>query len=117
MVSKYYFGTSDVKKLASSARLGLSSYWRRSIQEEARQVACWMLQRHCDLSLEELQQCDVLKELQWRATDIEVGVARARQKIDEGDFSFRLGVESVEQMLLATFAGMSSHDTNTLGVK
>ena len=100
-VCKYY-GICDVMKLASSARLSVSSRWRRSVLEEARQVACWMLRRHCDRSLEELQNCVALKKLQWSAADIEVAVAHARRKLAEGDYSIRLGIENVEQLLLAT---------------
>ena len=99
-VCKYY-GIRNVKQLNAPVRLG--SCWRHFILEEARQVACWLLKRHCDLSLEELQQCAVCKELQWKAMHIEVAVAHACRRLADGDFAFRLGVEHVEQMLLARF--------------
>ena len=95
-----YYGIVGKGKLASSAKLGLSSCWHHSIYEEARSVACWILQRHCDLSLEGLVQCDAVKELEWSATDLEVGIVRARRKIAEGDFAFRLGIESIERLLI-----------------
>ncbi|MBQ3289805.1 MAG: hypothetical protein IJH50_10380 [Kiritimatiellae bacterium] len=101
-VCKYY-GIRNVKQLNAPVRLG--SCWRHFILEEARQVACWLLKRHCDLSLEELQQCAVCKELQWHAMHIEVAVAQACRRLADGDFAFRLGVEHVEQMLLARFIG------------
>ena len=103
IVALYYYGIADPMKLASSSKLSLSLCWRRAMHEEAHQVACWMLQRHCDRSLEELQECPVVKELQWSAIGIRLGVERARRKLAEGDFSLRLGIENVEQMLLATF--------------
>ena len=94
-----YYGLKRVKELVGSAR----SAWRHDILEEARQVACWMMQRHCDLSLEELQVA--LKQLQWSGVVIRVAVAQAQRKLAEGDFAFRLAVENIEQMVLATLIG------------
>ena len=91
-----YYGLKSVKEPAESAR----SAWRYGVIEEARQVGCWMLQRHCDLSLEELQVA--LKQLQWNSLAIRVAVAQANRKLAQGDFAFRLAIENIEQMILAT---------------
>lgn len=110
IVAQYYYGIADIRKLASSSKLSLSLGWRRAMHEEAHQVACWMLQRHCDRSLEELQNCAALKKkLQWSEIGIRLGVERARRKLAEGDFSLRLGIENVEKMLLATFNAGHKH--------
>ena len=103
IVAQYYYGRRDIMALASSTKLSLSLGWRRAMHEEAHQVACWMLQRHCDRSLEELQNCPTVKKLQWTTVGIRLGVERARRKLAEGDFSLQLGIKNVEQMLLATF--------------
>lgn len=94
-----YYGLKSVKELAGSAR----SAWRYDILEEARQVTCWMMQRHCDLSLEELQVA--LKQLQWNGVAIRVAVAQAQRKLAQGNFAFRLAFENIEQMVLATLIG------------
>ena len=99
IVCKYY-GLGNVKQLAETARPDL---WRYAVLEEARQVSCWMLQRHCDLSLEELQVA--LKQLQWNSLAIRVAVAQANRKLAQGDFAFRFAVENIEQMVLATLIG------------
>lgn len=98
IVCKYY-GLKSVKELAGSAR----SAWRYDTLEEARQVACWMMQRHCDLPLEELQVA--LKQLQWNGVAIRVAVAQTQRKLAQGDFAFRFAVENIEQMVLATLIG------------
>ena len=110
IVALYYYGRADpikLKLLDSSSKLRLSLCWRRAMHEEAHQVACFMLQRHCDRSLEELQECPVVKKLQWSAIGLRLGVERARRRLAEGDFSLQLGIKNVEkmilQMLLATF--------------
>ncbi|MBQ6329125.1 MAG: hypothetical protein IJI35_08945 [Kiritimatiellae bacterium] len=103
IVAQYYYGIGDAMKLAASSKLSLGLGWRRPMHEEAHQVACFMLQRHCDRSLEELQECPVVKKLQWTTVGIRLGVERARRKLAEGDFSLQLGIKNVEQMLLATF--------------
>ena len=95
-----YYGIGDIRQLAGPARLGL---WRYPVLEEARRVACWMLQRHCDLSVEELQAA--LKQLQWSGVSIRVGAEQAKRKLSEGDFAFRLGVQGVEQLLLLELGG------------
>ena len=94
-----YYGFRSMKQLAGSAWPA----WRYDILEEARQVACWMMQRHCDLSLEELQVA--LKQLQWNGVVIRVAVAQANRKLAQGDFAFRLAIENIEQMILAAFVG------------
>ena len=100
IVCKYY-GLKSVKKLATPARPDL---WRHpAILEEAQRIACWLLKRHCDLSLEELQVA--LKQLQWNGVAIRVAVAQAQRKLAEGNFAFCLAVENIEQMVLATFIG------------
>ena len=95
-----YYGVGDIKQLAGSARPDL---WRYPVLEEARRVACWMLQRHCDLSVEELQAA--LKQLQWSGVSIRVGAEQAKRKLSEGDFAFRLGVQGVEQLLILELGG------------
>ena len=50
IVARYY-GLRSIKQLAGSSW----PVWRYDVYEEARQMACLMLQRHCDLSLDELQ--------------------------------------------------------------
>ena len=93
-----YYSLGNVKQLAETARPDL---WRHpAILKEAQRIACWLLKRHCDLSLEGLVQCDAVRELEWSATDLEVGIVRARRKIAEADFAFRFGMESIEQMLI-----------------
>ena len=94
-----YYGLRSIKQLAGSAW----PVWRYDVYEEARQMACLMLQRHCDLSLEELQVA--LKQLQWNGVAIRVAVAQAQRKLTQGDCAFRLAVENIEQMVLATFIG------------
>lgn len=61
-------------------------------------MACWMLQRHCDLSVEELQVA--LKQLQWSCLAIRMAAAQAKRKLESRDFAFRLGVQGVEQLLM-----------------
>ena len=100
LVCKYY-GLKRIKQLAESARPDL---WRYpTVLEEAQQIACWILQRHCDLSVEELQAA--LKQLKWNGVFIRVAAKQAKRKLAEGDFTFRLAVENIEQMILATFIG------------
>ena len=109
IVAQYYYGRRDIMALASSTKLSLSLGWRRAMHEEAHQVACFMLQRHCDRSLEELQKCPALKKLEWSEIGIRLGVERARRKLAEGDFSIQLGIKNVERMLLATFNAGHKH--------
>ena len=90
-----YYGLRSIKQLAGSAW----PVWRYDVYEEARQMACLMLQRHCDLSLEELQVA-LKKQLQWSGLAIRMAAAQARRKIGSGDFAFRLGVQGVEQLLM-----------------
>jgi len=96
-----YYGIGDVKHLAGSARPDL---WRYPVREEARRVACWMLQRHCDLSVEELQAA--LKQLQWSDVSIRVSAEQAKRKLASGDFAFRLGVQGIEQLLMLELGGV-----------
>ena len=94
-----YYGLRSMKQLAGSAW----PVWRYDVYEEARQMACWMLQRHCDLSVEELQVA--LKQLQWSGLAIRMAAAQAKRKLESRDFAFRLAVENIEQMILAAFVG------------
>lgn len=96
-----YYGLKSIKQLAGPAR---PDFWRYpTVLEEAQQIACWILQRHCDLSVEELQAA--LKQLEWKSVFIRVAAKQAKRKLAEGDFTFRLAVENIEQMILAKFIG------------
>lgn len=93
-----YYG---LKSLATPARPDL---WRYpAVLEEAQRIACWLLRRHCDLSLDDLQVA--VKQLKWNGVFIRSAVEQAKRKLAEGDFAFRLAVENIEQMVLATFIG------------
>ena len=94
-----YYGLGNLKQLAETARLDL---WRYAVLDEARQVACWLLQRHCDLSEEDLQ--TVLKRLKWSNVFISAEAFKATRKLDEGCYSLRLAVQNIEQVMLSTFA-------------
>ena len=97
IVCKYY-GMKNVKSLATPARP--PDFWRYpAILEEAQEISCWILQRHSGLALEELQVS--LKRLKWDGVFIRAAAERAKRKLAEGDFVFRLAVENIEQMLLA----------------
>lgn len=109
IVAQYYYGRRDIMALASSTKLSLSLGWRRAMHEEAHQVACWLLQRHCDRTLDELQNCAALKKLEWSEIGIRLCVERARRKLAEGDFSIQLGIKNVERMLLTTFNAGHKH--------
>ena len=109
IVAQYYYGRRDIMALASSTKLSLSLGWRRAMHEEAHQVACWLLQRHCDRTLDELQNCAALKKLEWSEIGIRLGVERARRKLAEGDFSIQLGIKNIERMLLTTFNAEHKH--------
>ena len=100
IVCKYY-GLGNVKQLAETARPDL---WRYAVLEEARQVSCWMLQRHCDLSEEQL--LIVLKRLKWSNVFIRAEAFKATRKLDEGCFPLRLAVQNIEQIMLSTFASL-----------
>ena len=96
-----YYGLKGVKQLAATARPDL---WRHpAILEEGQRIACWLLKRHCDLSLEELQVA--LKQLKWNGVFIRLAADQAKRKLAEGDFALRLAVENIEQMVLAAFIG------------
>ena len=99
LVCKYY-SVGDIRQLAGPSRPDL---WRYTVLEEARQVACWMLQRHCDLSVEELQAA--LKQLQWNCVSIRVVAEQAKRKFASGDFEIRLGVQGIEQLLMMELGG------------
>ena len=109
IVAQYYYGRRDIMALASSTKLSLSLGWRRAMHEEAHQVACWLLQRRCDRTLDELQNCAALKKLEWSEIGIRLGVERARRKLAEGDFSIQLGIKNIERMLLTTFNAEHKH--------
>lgn len=91
-----YYGLRSIKQLAGSAW----PVWRYDVYEEAREMVCWMLQRHCDLSVEDLQVTVKELQLQWSGLAIRMAAAQARRKIGSGDFAFRLGVQGVEQLLM-----------------
>ncbi len=98
-----YFGFPSVTKLATPARPDL---WRYpAILEEARQIACWALRQHCDLSLEELQVA--VKRLRWNGVFIRSAAEQANRKLAEFDVAFLVAVQNIEQMILATVLGMS----------
>ena len=100
IVCKYY-GLKGVKKLAATARPDL---WRHpAILEEAQRIACWLLKRHCNLSLDDLQVA--VEQLKWNGVFIRSAAEQAKRKLAEGDFAFRLAVENIEQMILATVIG------------
>ena len=100
IVAKYY-GLKKIKQLAGPARPDL---WRYpAVLEETRQIACWILQRHCDLSVEELQAA--LRQLEWKSVFIRVAAKQAKRKLAEGDFTFQLAVENIEQLMLGEFFG------------
>ncbi len=96
-----YYGLKSVKKLATPAKPDL---WRcPAILEEAQRIACWILQRHCDLSLEELQVA--LKQLKWNGVFIRLAAEQAKRELAEENFAFRLAAENIEQMVLVTLIG------------
>ena len=90
-----YYGLDDITELAAPARAGL---WRYGVVQEARAIACWLLQRHCGLSPEELQ--DTLK-LQWGGAFIRLHSDMARKKLADGNYTYRSGVEGVERLMLS----------------
>ena len=55
-----YYGLDIIRELAAPVR---PDRWRYDVVQEARAIACWLLQRHCGLSPEELQA--TLEQLQW----------------------------------------------------
>ena len=91
-----------IKQLAAAAPL---SSWRYQVHEEARQIACIILQRHCESEPEALQA--TLKELglDWHGGRIRVYADKARRKLAEDDFCFRLSLQNIEQTVLATLIG------------
>ena len=93
IVCKYY-GLKDIKGLATSVPPDL---WRYPVIEEARKIACLMLQKHCALSEDEA--AAALKQLQWSSVYIRMSAAEARRKLSE-DVAFRMSVENLERMLI-----------------
>ena len=70
-------------------------------------MACWLLQRHCPLAVEDLQ--IALKGLKWSNIFIRAEAFKATRKLDEGCYSLRLAVQNVERMvLLASILGLKS---------
>lgn len=93
-----YFGLKRVSELAKPARPDL---WRYpEVLEEARQIACWLLQRHCDLSLAELQVA--LKRLKWNSVFIRSAAEQAKRRLVQGDFAFCLAVENILAAFVCT---------------
>ena len=95
IICKYY-GINDIRELGA-ARLSTSS-WRYPIIEEARQIACFMVQKHCPDSLEEVQKA--LKELQLSGMYIRTTADRARRLVTE-NVGFRVSTQAVEQMIVS----------------
>ena len=95
IVAKYY-GMS-IKQLGDSERL---SSWRYQVHEETRQLACLVLQRHCESEPEDLQVALKKLGLDWRCVHISMFADKARRKLTEGDFCFRLAFTNVAQMVL-----------------
>lgn len=95
-VCKWY-GIRDLKQLATAEQL---SSWRYQVHEEARQIACLILQRHCESEPEALQ--TTLKELglDWPSGRIRVYAEKARQKLADGDYCFQLSLLHIEQTLI-----------------
>ena len=96
IVAKYY-GLKSIKQLGGSERL---SSWRYQVHEETRQIACLVLQRHCESEPEDLQVALKKLGLDWRCGHISMCADKARRKLTEGDFCFRLAFTNVEQMIL-----------------
>ena len=98
-----YYGIRDIKQLAASAQL---SSWRYFIYEEVRQIACLVLQRHCEGEPEDLQVA--LKELglDWGSVFILLNAKRARRRLAE-DYVFRLSWENIEEIIVSTLIDKS----------
>ena len=100
LVCQYYGLT--IKQLAATAPLSL---WRNKVHEEAKQIVCLVLQRHCESEPEALQ--TTLKELglDWPSGRIRVYAEKARQKLADGDYCFQLSLLHIEQTLIGTLIG------------
>ena len=96
-----YYGIGDIKQLAASAQL---SSWRYFIHEEVQQIACLVLQRHCEGEPEDLQVA--LKELglDWGSVFILLNAKRARRQLAE-DYVFRLSWENIEEIIVSKLIG------------
>ena len=99
-----YYGLPNAKHIAGSVRPDL---WRYTVLTEARRVACWILQRHCPLAVEDLQVA--LQGLNWSGVFIRAEAFKATRKLNEGDFAFRLGVQGVEQLLMLELGGCQKY--------
>ena len=97
-ILRRYYG---IRQLTGSAKPDL---WRYAVLEEARQVACLMLQRHCDLSEEELQAA-LKKQLLWSGVSIRLAAEQAKRKLASRDFAFSLAVQGIEQLLILELVG------------
>ena len=99
-----YYGIREIKQLAASAQL---SSWRYFIYAEARQIACLVLQRHCESEPEDLQVA--LKELglDWSSISIRMNAKMARRKLAE-DHMFRISMETIEHVISDALIGKSN---------
>ena len=96
-----YYGLGNVKQLAETARPDL---WRYPVLQEARELAGFLLRRHCDLSEEELQAA-LKKQLQWSGVSMRLAAEQAIRKLASGDFVFKLAVQGIEQLLILELGG------------
>ena len=93
-----YYGLRSIKQLAASERL---SSWRYFTHEEAQQIACLVLQRHCEGEPEDLQVTLKKLGLDWSSVFIWLNAKKARRQLAE-DYVFRLSWENIEEMIFAT---------------
>ena len=98
-----YYGIREIKQLAASAQL---SSWRYFIYEEVQQIACLVLQRHCEGEPEDLQVA--LKELglDWSSVFIRLNAKRAQRQLAE-DYVFRFSWENIEEIIVSTLIDTS----------
>ena len=100
-IVRRYYGLRTIKQFPGSAKPDL---WRYPVLQEARELAGFLLQRHCDLSEEELQAA-LKKQLQWYSVSIRLAAEQAKRKLASGDFAFKLAVQGVEQLLMLELGG------------
>lgn len=98
LVCKFYgLKVKDIKGQGLATSVPLSS-WRHPIAEEARKIACFLIQKHCALSEDEVAAA-LKRQLQWTGVYIRMSAADARRKLSE-DVAFRMSAENVERMLI-----------------
>ena len=100
-IVRRYYGFRTMKQLTESAKPDL---WRYPVLQEARELAGFLLRRHCDLSEEELQ-ATLKKQLQWSGVSISLAAEQAKRKLASGDFAFKLAVQGIEQLLMLELVG------------